>query len=306
MNKKVYVSGLVFLNVILLGAFFKIMHFPGAGISLIVGLGGFALVFYPMAWAALLKSTDDKLLKRVYHAAFISFLVVSVGALFKIMHWPGASIFLYVGLPLPFVLFLPVFVYYHHQRKLKTGNEFFGIFFFMLYMAVFSSVLALGMSRDALESFLNLERSSRVLVQQLSVNSDNEATALVQMLEKVKYETAVWANPENAAVLSDFNQKGYLKQDVDYSRCESLYAKTGGYFFMAHEANNAYTEFINRYERFRKNENGESPALNFVDAYVLPHKGLVVIENLSLAETLSVLTQLQVRLLMLQQTAKLP
>jgi hypothetical protein len=33
------------------------------------------------------------------------------GALFKIMHWPGAGIFLMVALPFPFLVFLPVYLY---------------------------------------------------------------------------------------------------------------------------------------------------------------------------------------------------
>jgi hypothetical protein len=175
-------------------------------------------------------------------------------------------------------------------------------------MAVFSSVLALGMSRTAIDSFLNVERSSRLLVQQLWVGTNNEVNGLVRLLEKTKYECAVWIHAGNAALLNDFKTTGELNASADYFSCTSLGSKTSGYFFRAEEANNAYTEFIQSYKQFRANAaaSGGDDALSFVDAYVLPHKGLVAMENLSLAETLSVLTQLQVRLLMLQQTAKLP
>ena len=47
------------------------------------------------------------MLRFVYTAAFISFIIDFIGMAFKILHWPGAAILLIIGIPLPFILFLP-------------------------------------------------------------------------------------------------------------------------------------------------------------------------------------------------------
>jgi hypothetical protein len=43
-----YLSGTTFLMLTILGALFKLMHWPGAGITLVVGVIGLALIALPI------------------------------------------------------------------------------------------------------------------------------------------------------------------------------------------------------------------------------------------------------------------
>lgn len=47
MRKLAYTSGAISSSLALLGLLFKIQHWPGASIMLILGIGGLALVFIP-------------------------------------------------------------------------------------------------------------------------------------------------------------------------------------------------------------------------------------------------------------------
>lgn len=143
MSKTVNYLGMISLALVLVATILKVNHLPGAAIALILGLGSISIIFLPVAYVQLLTNTSDNLLKWVYHAAFISFFIDFVGMIFKVLHWPGASILMTIGVPLPFVLFLPLYMRYHNKRQLKTDSAFFSVVLFMIYLGVFSSLLAI-------------------------------------------------------------------------------------------------------------------------------------------------------------------
>ena len=47
MRKMVYISGVLFSSITLLSILFKLVHLQGAQILLIIGIGGFSLIFIP-------------------------------------------------------------------------------------------------------------------------------------------------------------------------------------------------------------------------------------------------------------------
>lgn len=68
------------------------------------------------------------------------------------MHWPGAGWFLVVGIPLPFVVFLPVYIYSTRNDKKDSMVNFLGIMFGLIFLAVFSAFLAVNISFNVLSS----------------------------------------------------------------------------------------------------------------------------------------------------------
>lgn len=49
MKKTAFISSTLFGNLTLLGILFKVMHWPGAGIILVTGIAGLALIGLPSA-----------------------------------------------------------------------------------------------------------------------------------------------------------------------------------------------------------------------------------------------------------------
>jgi hypothetical protein len=144
----------------LMGVIFKVNHWSGAGIILMLSILLMVLLFFPIALTTSYKQHKDKSQLHLYIIAYITIAIESLGMLFKIMHWPGASVLIFIGLPLPFLLFLPFYLRYHNKAKVKSDKNFFGVIFFMIYMAVISSFLALDASMEVYESFIpQIEKS---------------------------------------------------------------------------------------------------------------------------------------------------
>lgn len=156
MKKLIYISGIVIINIFVFGALSKIMHWPGANILITLGLGSFCIGFLPLAFFQSYKGNGEKY-KSLYIAGFICAFITFIGAMFKIEHWQGAGWFLMVGVPLPFLYFLPVYIYHQNKAKEKSAVNLLGVMFLMVYVAVFSAILALNVSRDILNTFVTTE-----------------------------------------------------------------------------------------------------------------------------------------------------
>lgn len=157
MKKLIYISSIVCINLIVIGGLAKVMHWPGAGIMLTFGMLILAFLVLPFACINSYKGLQKT--KSLYIVGFICAFLFIIGSLFKIMHWPGANLLIYT-IPLPTILFLPV--YYYHQRKSneESNVNLIGIMFLLVYYSVFSAMLSLSVSKDILNTYiLNIEQT---------------------------------------------------------------------------------------------------------------------------------------------------
>jgi hypothetical protein len=155
MKKLIYISGIVSANMMLLGSMFKVMHWPGAGILLTLSIFILCFIFLPFALISSYKNSSPHKYGLLYVVTYFVFFIVFTGALFKVQHWPGAAILLVFGVPLPFVLFLPVYLIQTRKDKNYSMVNFLGIMFGMTFVAVFSALLSLNVSRNILKNFEN-------------------------------------------------------------------------------------------------------------------------------------------------------
>jgi hypothetical protein len=153
MKKFVYIIGIVSANLLLYGALFKVMHWPGASILLSIAIFTFCFVFLPLSLRSNYLEQEVRRNKWLYLVTFIVFTVCLIGALFKIMHWPGAGVLLLIAIPLPFVLFLPVYLYHTRKPKSQSLMNNLGVMFGLTFMAVFSALLALNVTATVIDGF---------------------------------------------------------------------------------------------------------------------------------------------------------
>jgi hypothetical protein len=156
MKKFIYISGIILINIIAFGAIFKIEHWPGAGLMLMFSMVLFAFCFLPMALINSYKGNGNKN-KPLYIAGYICALFSIIAILFKFQHWGGASLLMIIGIPLPFLYFLPVYIYYHNKEKEKSSMNFLGVMLLMVFIALFTSMLSINVSRNILDA---MRRSS--------------------------------------------------------------------------------------------------------------------------------------------------
>lgn len=121
MKQFTYITGFIFAFAATAGAFFKIMHFPGANIMLFSGLMGVSFIFLPLL--LIIKFKDKVLhvmserLKWIFGT--LSLMLVFTGSIFKFLHLQGAGIVLGIGFLIFGLLYLPFFFF----RMFKSSQE---------------------------------------------------------------------------------------------------------------------------------------------------------------------------------------
>ncbi|MFZ5940448.1 MAG: GldL-related protein [Bacteroidota bacterium] len=131
-------TGIIGPALIGLGSLFKIMHWPGAGILLVLGFLVLCFIFLPSSANVLYKESREKYGRMVFIAGFIAAFLFSVGILWKIQHWPGAGIMLLVGDSIGILLFLPVLLIGRIRRaedRKKTATYILGLVALIIYLS---------------------------------------------------------------------------------------------------------------------------------------------------------------------------
>jgi hypothetical protein len=75
------------IGIALVGTFFKLQHWPGASIMLVIGLSTLAMLYFPMGFYFLTNKSEK--IAAAVSGLFLS--LVPLGIMFKVQHWPGAS-----------------------------------------------------------------------------------------------------------------------------------------------------------------------------------------------------------------------
>jgi hypothetical protein len=161
MKQKIYILGIVTLLLIFTSMLFKINHLAGAGYLIVAGISMFLLVFLPLALVNNYRYEGNRTNGFLYLITWFTCLVVFGSMLFKIMHWPGAGKLLLIAIPFPFVVFLPV--YLSITSKIKNYNIYNTVLvlYFLVYLAVFSSLLSLNVSLMRVDQSLVLADTYR-------------------------------------------------------------------------------------------------------------------------------------------------
>ncbi len=157
MKKFMYVLGTIAPSLLILGAFFKLQHWPGASILIVLGAFLLGAVYLPVFAMVSMRDTrkkEKKVNKTLYVAGVITGFIFITGVLFKIMHWPGANVALTTSVLLTVVLFIPVLVAHALKDKENQLQNFSILIFVLSFMAVNIMVFALKVSKNVLHSMV--------------------------------------------------------------------------------------------------------------------------------------------------------
>lgn len=170
MKKTVNIAGLLTVLLTVAGAILKVLHLPGAGISIVLGIAIFSLIFLPLM--VILKFRDEVSAtdKLVLSTGFVIGAVAAVGVLFKLMHWPTANILMISGISGLTFLYVPLYFFTRVRRPELRFNT------------IINSVLMMA-AGGLLFSLMNLSSSDKIKQndaksQQLMAEQVNELKAI--------------------------------------------------------------------------------------------------------------------------------
>lgn len=181
MKQKIYIYGIVPSMILITGAMFKVQHWPGAAIMLSVGTVLLLTLFIPAALINHYRVNGNKQYKLLYITTYVTCFVVFTAMLFKIQHWPFAGYAMLIGVPFPFVVFLPVWLYETAKIKNFDINNTIFVLFLLALQAVFSVLLALNVTREKLDYTLQISNQLSAFnakVEKINAESGKTSIAL--------------------------------------------------------------------------------------------------------------------------------
>lgn len=111
MKKVMINSGIAAATFFIIGSFFKFMHWPGAAVLILTGMAIGALVFLPLTFMFKKNETNESRAKLVLGIGTINGILFCMYSLFKVMHWPGASMLWFLTLGLFTLMFIPLYFF---------------------------------------------------------------------------------------------------------------------------------------------------------------------------------------------------
>lgn len=116
------ISGISTVFLILVGSILKSFQLPGAGIILLLGGLSFAFLFLPILIIIKFKDDESTTDKAVFSFGLLLGMVISVGVIFKIMHWPYANVLMLSGTIIFTVLYVPLYFFTRIRRPEMKFN----------------------------------------------------------------------------------------------------------------------------------------------------------------------------------------
>lgn len=123
MMKKIMMAG-GFLSVLafLVGSFFKVMHYPGAGIMLTLGILLISFFFLPLVFILKAKEVNTGLEKLTVALGTLLGILFCLDILFTVNHWPGATMLWYSTISLSIFVFIPLYTFTGTRRPETRTN----------------------------------------------------------------------------------------------------------------------------------------------------------------------------------------
>ena len=179
--KKITLSlGVISSFLVLIGVALKWMHLPGAGIALTIGCALFALAYAPLLYINKSKATPAKYQKFVNVMTLLSMILIVMGFLFKIQHWPGAGIGLVSGNILLLILIPVLFIHGSKEEdSVKKMNFFNEAILLVLFTAFSFFVWLMNSSQESPNAIATMEKSINK-TDSLILKSNNQTLLTIQ------------------------------------------------------------------------------------------------------------------------------
>lgn len=185
MKKFLIIFGSFVLFVNSVGFLFKIMHWPGAGPMLVVGLTLFAVFYLPLFFISRMieKKTALNIITNIF--ALLSTHMIFMGVEFKIMHWSGAAPMIVFGTLMLWFPTLILYVIQQFKEYDRKFSEFARMVIFVILTGVFLITFGTNVTRNILYSFLKIEDAT--------IETNNNLREMNAMLiSDIKADSSFW------------------------------------------------------------------------------------------------------------------
>lgn len=143
-----YISAFITAMLFIFGVTAKVQHWPMAGLILALGSLSGIFAFVPALLSAKLKDQDNKPKKIVYILGAAGLICCIMGLLFKIQHWPLATILLTLGSAVIFFAVFPWYAWLTWREERNVSARFIFMVAGMIILMLPVLMLNLSLQRN--------------------------------------------------------------------------------------------------------------------------------------------------------------
>lgn len=240
MNATMKISGYVSSLMILVSALFKIQHWPGANVLMLTGVFFLSVVFLPLLFILRFKSSEENNRSIVLSSiAFVSSLLICMGILFRVMHWPGARAIIITGCLLLILGYLPIYILSIYKNTTNKINATATIILIIAGVGLFISESGTGIPRKTQDSFwrgvvesnellkYNVQENHKAIQLLLvSGSTDSLKTIHLKQLQSVSDSLMNYTTKMKAYLIS--TTEGISEQQAEKINLDDLRVSGGG------------------------------------------------------------------------------
>jgi uncharacterized protein with PQ loop repeat len=234
-----FLAGVCFIA----GTLFKVQHWPFAGAILILGTFVGVVFFMPSLLINRMNDQETRFKRAAYILGAAGSMLFVAGLLFKIQHWPLATVFMFFGVILLVIIALP----YYTWLTWKEESHISPVFIFMIVgsflIIIPGALVSLNLQHSYMEyfypnnmgqngmynylyrnnsSFLNRYHDSLSFKQMEPLHSKTVAllTAISNIQEKMVQQSE--GKPGKPAISADQIKKTETGTEIDYRQLSSI------------------------------------------------------------------------------------
>jgi len=182
MNTTMKISGYVSSMMILIGSIFKFQHWPGANVLILSGVFFLTTLFLPLLFILKFKSSEENNRSIVLSIiGFIAAILICLGILFRILHWPGARTMTIAGSMLLILGYLPIYILSIYKNTTNKINASATVILIIAGVGLFILESSTGLPRSTSDSFWRGVTESNDL---LKYNSDYNSKTYQHLFSK--------------------------------------------------------------------------------------------------------------------------
>jgi len=164
-----FLAGMCFI----LGTLFKVQHWPGAGLILLMA-GFFGLLFFiPALLVQKLQDQDNKAKRPVYILAAAGAICFAAGMVFKIQHWPLAGTLMVLGLIILCLLAFPWYTWISWKEEDHITSKFLYILIGLLLILLPGALINMNLTQTYDQGFYSHQDQQKALYGYLHRNTNS-------------------------------------------------------------------------------------------------------------------------------------
>jgi hypothetical protein len=194
-----FISGLLFI----IGTLTKVQHWPFAGIILCLAALSGILFFIPLLTMSRIADQENKAKRPIYLLGALGAVCYAIGLLFKIQHWPTATIFMISGEFLLCFIVMPWYTWITWKEEDRVSTKFLFILVALILIIVPGALINLNMQEVYNTGYYSHEEQQQAM---FSYRYDNNEAFITKYTDSVTYPVMEQLHIKTIGVISVIDQ----------------------------------------------------------------------------------------------------